>query len=1090
MPNSEQQFLDVRKYLTIWITEVALSNAISFFDINKISEGTSQVLLNMIYGYNLYDLNNKKYNFPGIDLGDSENGIAFQITSENSNQKILSTLKIFHENSYKIEFPKGVKFLIINKKKNNRFNKNFLEYQDIFDAKKDILYPNDLVKEMQNLYYKNRHLFDKIIGFLKTEFGKNNKEKSELFGLHSTTQKFGFYNKVFSASYKSKIENLVHFDCNYQESTISTADLMGIINESNGLIITGPSGCGKSAISQKLAVDFLKFGMSIILQCKYYQTNLTKLIDKEVIELGFTSASLFFATAKELKLHTLVVVDGFNECDKEKQSKLLVEIQLLIQSFDAKIILSSQKDDGNFANLECERITVSFPTIEIKKEIASSYSGNNKVLDLLPLITTVNSSMEAKMIGEIATLERFYISRFTLFEIFLKYKLDEEKGNGFLLLARFANILSEKISFSAPERTIEKILRENSIPERSYYECLKQNILNLNLGQVSFGHEMFFNFFVAESIVRFSKNTSEISHQINAPKNHDKRLLILGSINDSKLLNDILADISDVNLLNSILSGDAGEYCQRWCQRKMREILKKIDQEIGLLEFEFTNQKHPVVEINSSALTQWDITEKTFILVIPYRLAKGDLLKDVFDLIGRVDHRIDQKNKEYYSELKKKGLHNGVFFWVVYIGITKHRSAITSIIDGLNSGYMSFNDKIDISEQTVKNLINDGLSFGQFYFLLVLFRFNFMLKILSPYMFEVFREKWRETPVHLRFEIITQIRFFCNNDEENEQLIDILREIHTNTQDPWIQTSLFDALKDLGALEKDAADYLPFAVDELNDILSGSSSRHNCTNANSFYNCQYDHPYSSAYIQAIDSLDGQQTEKFYKMALKGISDVFFGPYLLLKAEKKIGEKVCSLITKWTKSSVISKVMPQDSIRMFLLSHIILGKHNYPLISRFKKSITQDEISLFAAAELYYWVNRTDLKPEEIIKASKAAAETLFDNSNSYVIDTIFEYRENLIQANLIYFNAEFSVNFIEHIFQEETVLACRTTLKSLSHQKILRKINFNEDVNIRAIYILEELGSNMDIDVLQDLVSDQKYGKHAMNAIKKLFSKR
>ncbi len=828
--------------------------------------------------------------------------------------------------------------------------------------------------------------------------------------------------------------------------------------------------------------------MSIILQCKYYTSNLTELIDKAAIELGFKSASHFFETAEDLNLHKLFIVDGFNECDYEKQSKLLAEIGLLNESYDIKIILSNQKYQDNFGTFKCEHITVAYPTIEVKAEITASYGGKNRASDVLPLLNVVQSSMEAKMIGEIAAFEETSISRFTLFESFLKQKLGEEKSNSFLLMAKFAGILSEKVTFSNPERTIEKILKENSISEKSYHECLKKNILNLNLGQVSFGHEMFFNFFVAESVVRFNANILEISQHLNAPKNHDKRLLILGSIDDSKVLNDILTEISDIDLLNSILSGGAGEYCQRWSLRRMNKIIKKIDSETESIEFEVGDQEFKI-EFNPSKLANWSITERAYIGVIPYRLVKGDLLKDVFDLIGRMDERIAQQNNKLSSELKKSGLHSGVLFWAVYIGVTKYRSAITDVISGVNSGFMFFNEKIDITEQTVKQLINDGLSSGQFYFLLLLFRFNPMLKLLSPYLFTILQEKWRETPVHLRFEIITQIRFFCSDDKENELLINILRDIHTNTEDPWMSSSIFDALNDLGALDEDAEDYFPYAVEELNKILSSKISKKKCTDANGFYNCQYDHPYSTAYIRAIDGLDDQQAEKFYIMAVKGMDNAFFGSYLLFKAEKKIGSKICPLIIKWTRNAAKSNIMPSDSVRLFLLSHIILGKYNYP-ITRVTKIQNKEDRSLFAAAELYYWINRTDIGDDEKRTASKVSAEALFHHTNNYVIDTIFGCSENLIQAHIHIYNAEFSIKFIENIFQEETVIVCRRALKDLKQQKVLRKVNFDSDVNLRAIYMLEKIGSNIDIDVLQDLTEDYKYGKYAVDAIKKLFLKK
>jgi len=73
---------EIERHLTTWFILIAASNALSYFDINKISEGTALYLLNLLYDFKLKDLNNVIENYPGIDVGDtSAVGIAFQITS-------------------------------------------------------------------------------------------------------------------------------------------------------------------------------------------------------------------------------------------------------------------------------------------------------------------------------------------------------------------------------------------------------------------------------------------------------------------------------------------------------------------------------------------------------------------------------------------------------------------------------------------------------------------------------------------------------------------------------------------------------------------------------------------------------------------------------------------------------------------------------------------------------------------------------------------------------------------------------------------------------------------------------------------------
>jgi len=60
-----------------------------------VAEDLSRSLLNEIYDYQLENLNYEKNNYPGIDLGDKENNIGFQVTSRRDIRKIQDSLEKF-----------------------------------------------------------------------------------------------------------------------------------------------------------------------------------------------------------------------------------------------------------------------------------------------------------------------------------------------------------------------------------------------------------------------------------------------------------------------------------------------------------------------------------------------------------------------------------------------------------------------------------------------------------------------------------------------------------------------------------------------------------------------------------------------------------------------------------------------------------------------------------------------------------------------------------------------------------------------------------------------------------------------------------
>jgi hypothetical protein len=79
----EEEIKQVIELMTWWVSKIKTNNYIEFYDINKVAEDLALKLLNEIFGLQLVNLNIEKSNYPGIDLGDKINKVAYQITSRN-----------------------------------------------------------------------------------------------------------------------------------------------------------------------------------------------------------------------------------------------------------------------------------------------------------------------------------------------------------------------------------------------------------------------------------------------------------------------------------------------------------------------------------------------------------------------------------------------------------------------------------------------------------------------------------------------------------------------------------------------------------------------------------------------------------------------------------------------------------------------------------------------------------------------------------------------------------------------------------------------------------------------------------------------
>lgn len=148
MINSGKYLDSIIQNLTVLRQEINTKAQLGFTDLNKHCEDFVKNILNRIYGYDLENLNKDKSNFPGLDLGDKALGIAFQITSTKTTEKVDHTLDLcLKKGHYKI-FKKIFVFILTNKQTSYSIktasepyfefsdSKNIIDFDDVY---KDIL---------------------------------------------------------------------------------------------------------------------------------------------------------------------------------------------------------------------------------------------------------------------------------------------------------------------------------------------------------------------------------------------------------------------------------------------------------------------------------------------------------------------------------------------------------------------------------------------------------------------------------------------------------------------------------------------------------------------------------------------------------------------------------------------------------------------------------------------------------------------------------------------------------------------------------------------------------------------------------------
>ncbi|MDD6467030.1 MAG: SMEK domain-containing protein [Erysipelotrichaceae bacterium] len=149
MLNKELYIKQIANSLAILQNEVAILASINLYDINISSEDFFSGLLNLIYGFELKNVNHLEKNAPSIDLFDKKNRISVQVTSDNSSKKIAHTIDEFIKNKLFNEYDRLIVLMIPDKR---RYTKSF-DTKELFhfDKNKDIWDTKQLIKDINNL---------------------------------------------------------------------------------------------------------------------------------------------------------------------------------------------------------------------------------------------------------------------------------------------------------------------------------------------------------------------------------------------------------------------------------------------------------------------------------------------------------------------------------------------------------------------------------------------------------------------------------------------------------------------------------------------------------------------------------------------------------------------------------------------------------------------------------------------------------------------------------------------------------------------------------------------------------------------------
>lgn len=147
MYNSKEIIEQITYNLNLIRLNIESFNKLSLYDLNIYSEDFFCKLLNVVFDYNLENLNSKDKNTVSIDLGDTQQRVCFQVTSSNDREKIQNTIDKFEQ--YKLYDSYDDLYILILKNKGN-YKKSFTTNNKYRFSKDNIIDLNLLINDIKS----------------------------------------------------------------------------------------------------------------------------------------------------------------------------------------------------------------------------------------------------------------------------------------------------------------------------------------------------------------------------------------------------------------------------------------------------------------------------------------------------------------------------------------------------------------------------------------------------------------------------------------------------------------------------------------------------------------------------------------------------------------------------------------------------------------------------------------------------------------------------------------------------------------------------------------------------------------------------
>jgi len=498
------------------------------------------------------------------------------------------------------------------------------------------------------------------------------------------------------------------------------------------------------------------------------------------------------------------------------------------------------------------------------------------------------------------------------------------------------------------------------------------------------------------------------------------------------------------------------------------------------------------VSFDPKTLREWTRFERVLIGCLPELVTRGVWFDDLLDIIAEMDLSIERELVRLREAAREATVPlRGPMFAISYVlqgPRTPGISVVCSRMDGRH-----FKDvRSDLVESQMMAVMDQRTKImGQIKFLASLSRSIAKNSLVSAsFLAWALENCWDRAPYHLRLTLADAAGCCWGVPATQRSALVAALESRMSNEDIFLNTPIFESLQRLGALEAMEEEHTHTVRKQLSQLLEEADDEaHACESAYGLYICQFDHPYSNAYCEAIGELPDSHKNRFLLMAGSAARDSnLFLPVLLAEVIAIGGTVASAILRRWTRFPPSDGVSPQEAMEAFVVAHTGLGLLAAEMDGSQPKASTPPEAALRACGVALYWSNRQDLPAVDRRRASAGAWDELRKWELGVALAAMHACAD-------LHFSRERWSGFasapltILEFFPTEAAEVCRRALENPDRQigyfRHFESIERDQAFDF-AVKVLGDCGNSTDLPFLRGLATSPKLGRSAVNAIRVL----